>query len=76
MAYLFSPIQFIPTFILVIGQLDDLLALFLGTKLIRKLTPKNVLAECEAHARSTVVVQRLEVEAPAMAGRPSGMPAA
>lgn len=47
-AYLVSPIQLIPTFIPVIGQMDDLLVLFLGMKLLRKLTPAEILAECEA----------------------------
>jgi uncharacterized membrane protein YkvA (DUF1232 family) len=75
-AYIFSPIQFIPTFIPVIGQLDDLLVLFLGMKLIRRLTPKNVLAECEAQAKSSAVVQSLENEPSVLAGRPSNMPAA
>ena len=49
-AYIFSPIQLIPSFILVIGQLDDLLILFLGTKVVRKFTPDVVLNECEARA--------------------------
>ena len=46
-AYIFSPIQLIPTFLPVIGQLDDLFVLWLGTKLLRRLTPSGVLAECE-----------------------------
>jgi uncharacterized membrane protein YkvA (DUF1232 family) len=51
-AYLLSPIQLIPTFIPVIGQMDDLLVLFLGMKLVRKLTPAEIVAECEAKART------------------------
>ena len=51
-AYIFSPIQLIPTFIPVIGQLDDLCVLWLGTKLLRKLTPRAVLEECEAGVNS------------------------
>jgi uncharacterized membrane protein YkvA (DUF1232 family) len=51
-AYIFSPIQLIPTFIPVIGQLDDLFVLWLGTKLMRKLTPRTVLEECEAGVNS------------------------
>jgi uncharacterized membrane protein YkvA (DUF1232 family) len=31
-AYLISPIQIIPTFIPIVGQMDDLLVLFLGMK--------------------------------------------
>ena len=49
-AYIFSPIQLIPSFIPVIGQLDDLLVLFLGAKLARKFTPVAVLQDCEARA--------------------------
>jgi uncharacterized membrane protein YkvA (DUF1232 family) len=51
-AYIFSPIQLIPTFIPVIGQLDDLFVLWLGSKLLRKLTPRALLEECEARAIS------------------------
>jgi len=50
--YIFSPIQLIPTFIPVIGQLDDLAVLLVGMKLLRRLTPPAVLAECEGHAQS------------------------
>jgi uncharacterized membrane protein YkvA (DUF1232 family) len=52
-AYVFSPIQLIPSFIPVIGQLDDVAVLFVGTKLIRKLTPAAALRECEAQSDST-----------------------
>jgi uncharacterized membrane protein YkvA (DUF1232 family) len=50
--YLLSPIQLIPTFIPVIGQLDDLAVLFVGMKLLRVLTPPHLLEECEARAAS------------------------
>lgn len=56
-AYIFSPIQLIPTFIPVIGQMDDLLALFLGTKVVRKFTKVSVLRECEAKAESASYAQ-------------------
>jgi uncharacterized membrane protein YkvA (DUF1232 family) len=55
-AYIVSPIQLIPTFIPVIGQMDDLAVLFWGMKAIRKWTPPAVLAECEAKARSSTTV--------------------
>ncbi len=51
-AYIFSPIQLIPTFIPVIGQLDDLFVLWLGSKLLQKLTPRALLEECEARVIS------------------------
>lgn len=55
-AYVFSPIQLIPSFIPVIGQLDDLVVLLIGTKLTRKLTPSAALRECEAQSESTFAV--------------------
>jgi uncharacterized membrane protein YkvA (DUF1232 family) len=48
--YLLSPIQLIPSFIPVIGFLDDLLVLFLGAKLLQRITPPDVLLECRKHA--------------------------
>jgi uncharacterized membrane protein YkvA (DUF1232 family) len=54
LGYLLSPIQLIPSFIPVIGQLDDLAILFTGMKLLRILTPKAILAECESRADSSV----------------------
>jgi uncharacterized membrane protein YkvA (DUF1232 family) len=48
--YLLSPIQLIPSFIPVIGFLDDLLVLFLGAKLLQRITPPDVLRECRQHA--------------------------
>jgi len=53
--YLLSPIQLIPSFIPVIGFLDDLVALFLGVALLNKVIPPDVLNECRqlAEARSS-----------------------
>jgi uncharacterized membrane protein YkvA (DUF1232 family) len=56
-AYIFSPIQLIPSFIPVIGQLDDLAVLVIGMKLLRRLTPPFVLAECESKAASPITFQ-------------------
>ena len=55
LGYLLSPIQVIPTFIPVIGQLDDLAVLLIGMKLLRALTPRTVLAECEAETQESFV---------------------
>jgi uncharacterized membrane protein YkvA (DUF1232 family) len=44
--YLFSPIQLIPSYIPVIGFLDDFFVLFVGAKLLQRLIPPDVLAEC------------------------------
>lgn len=49
-AYLLSPVQLIPTIIPVVGQLDDALVVCLAMRLIRRLTPEIVFAECtDAH---------------------------
>ena len=61
-AYIFSPIQLILTFIPVIGQMDDLLVLLLGTKVVRKFTPSALLYECELRAEqgSETQIERWE----------------
>jgi uncharacterized membrane protein YkvA (DUF1232 family) len=51
-AYLLSPIQLIPSFIPVIGQLDDWAVLRLGMKCVRRLVPEDVIAECSQKARA------------------------
>jgi uncharacterized membrane protein YkvA (DUF1232 family) len=56
-AYIFSPIQLIPTFIPVIGQLDDLVVLLVGTKIVRRFTPSALLSECELRAEQGSVMQ-------------------
>jgi len=48
--YLLSPIQLIPSFIPVIGFMDDFLVLFVGVKLLQRITPPDVLLECRQHA--------------------------
>jgi uncharacterized membrane protein YkvA (DUF1232 family) len=53
--YFFSPIQLIPNFIPVIGLADDVLVLLLGAKLLRKITPPELLAECRDLARLSVL---------------------
>jgi uncharacterized membrane protein YkvA (DUF1232 family) len=50
--YVFSPIQLIPNFIPIIGQMDDVLVVSLGIKFLRKYVPQDVLDECEKYAHS------------------------
>jgi uncharacterized membrane protein YkvA (DUF1232 family) len=50
--YLLSPIQLIPSFIPVIGFLDDFLVLILGVKLLKRITPRDVLAQCRGIAKA------------------------
>ena len=68
-SYLLSPIQLIPSFIPVIGLLDDVLVLFLGVKLVRRLIPPDVLAECRELAAVAEMRRKQEIRsAAALAG--------
>ena len=48
--YAFSPIDFIPDFIPVLGYLDDLVLVPLGIALALRLVPTDVMADCRAEA--------------------------
>jgi len=50
--YLLSPIQIIPSFVPVIGFMDDLVVLVVGFKLIRKTISPDVLKECRERAEA------------------------
>ena len=63
--YLLSPVQLIPSFIPLIGFLDDFLILFLGAKVVRKLTPPNVLAECDELADAAETRRKEEIRSTA-----------
>ena len=60
--YLFSPIQLIPSFLPILGQMDDLLVLYLGIRMVRKFAPEVVLNQCEALAEgaSSAEIDRWE----------------
>ena len=66
-AYLVSPLQLIPSFIPVIGQMDDVAVLYCGMKMIRRWVPVELIAECELKARASEMVQRLRVGRPGVA---------
>lgn len=53
-AYAFSPIDLIPDFVPVIGYLDDLILIAIGTALAIRMIPPAVLAECRARARESM----------------------
>jgi uncharacterized membrane protein YkvA (DUF1232 family) len=50
LAYLCSPIQLIPNFIPVLGQMDDLFVIWLSNRLVRRLVNSKVLDECRERA--------------------------
>jgi len=60
-AYLFSPIQLIPSFIPVIGFLDDFLVLLLGIRLLQRITPPDVFIECRALAEAAHISRKEEI---------------
>ncbi|MGB8478485.1 MAG: YkvA family protein [Acidobacteriaceae bacterium] len=49
-AYVASPIQLIPNFIPVIGQLDDVLVIGLSLRLLKRWCPASVLEDCQIDA--------------------------
>jgi uncharacterized membrane protein YkvA (DUF1232 family) len=53
--YVFSPIQLIPNFIPVIGQMDDVLVVSLGIKFLRGCVPLSVLEECQNKSQALVI---------------------
>jgi uncharacterized membrane protein YkvA (DUF1232 family) len=51
--YLLSPIQLIPSFIPIIGFMDDFAVLFFGAKLLHKITPLGVMTECREQVNAS-----------------------
>ena len=60
-AYLFSPVQLIPSFIPVIGFLDDFLVLFVGAKVVQRFTPPDLLKECRELADASELRSKAEI---------------
>jgi uncharacterized membrane protein YkvA (DUF1232 family) len=69
--YVFSPIQVIPSFIPVIGFLDDFLILSIGYKLTHWLVPAPVIRDC--YKRAAVAAKDAEQEVPTAAGKASAI---
>jgi uncharacterized membrane protein YkvA (DUF1232 family) len=63
-AYVLSPIDLLPDFIPVLGQLDDLAIIALAVKLFISLAPPAVVAEHQGNVNST--------SAPGNTGAPAG----
>jgi uncharacterized membrane protein YkvA (DUF1232 family) len=59
--YLFSPIQLIPSYIPVIGFLDDFLVLFVAAKLLQRIIPPEVLGECRELADAAEMRRKQEI---------------
>lgn len=55
--YVFSPIQLIPSFIPVIGWMDDVLVVSAGLRILTKLTPAHIMEDCKA--KSIVMLAKL-----------------
>ena len=55
--YVISPIQLIPNFIPVIGQLDDVFLISLSIKLLKRSTPQAVIDDCQNGRRTPLVPQ-------------------
>src|SRR5260370_23334415 len=53
--YVVSPIQLIPNFIPIIGQLDDVLLIGLSMRLLKRSVPPAVLDQCRTVSRSPLV---------------------
>lgn len=64
-SYLFSPIQLIPSYIPVIGFLDDFLVLFVAAKLLQRLIPPEVFAECRELADTAEIRRKQEIRSTA-----------
>ena len=73
--YVASPIQLIPNFIPVIGQLDDVLVIALSIKLLKRSVPPTVLDECQNGSRPAIVSAMNLPIGPSSALRPEGSPA-
>jgi uncharacterized membrane protein YkvA (DUF1232 family) len=65
--YLFSPIQLIPSYIPVIGFMDDFAVLFIGAKILQRIIPPEVFTECRRLAELAEMRRREEIiSAPAI----------
>jgi uncharacterized membrane protein YkvA (DUF1232 family) len=63
--YLFSPIQLIPSYVPVIGFLDDFFVLFVGAKLLQRFIPPEVLTECRQLAHAAAMRRKEEIRSTA-----------
>lgn len=64
-AYLFSPIQIIPNYIPVIGILDDVLVVFLGARLLKRIAPADILTESRGLADAAEMRKKEQIRSSA-----------
>ncbi|SEM92384.1 YkvA family protein [Lihuaxuella thermophila] len=57
-AYAFSPIDFIPDFIPVLGYLDDIIIVPLGIWLALKMIPEHVISDCAEKAEKLMAQRK------------------
>jgi uncharacterized membrane protein YkvA (DUF1232 family) len=74
-AYVASPIQLIPNFIPVIGQLDDVLVIGLSLRLLKRCCPASVLQEIQKDASAPAATESclpmpVSKDSPAESGPP------
>jgi uncharacterized membrane protein YkvA (DUF1232 family) len=55
--YVVSPIQIIPNFIPIIGQMDDVLVVGLAIKFLKRSVPADVLEDCRKESRARLAQQ-------------------
>ena len=61
-AYAFSPLDLIPDFIPVLGQLDDFILIPLGIFILVKLLPKGVYQEAKEKAKKEINNERPKIK--------------
>ncbi len=59
--YSLSPIDIIPDFIPILGQLDDLVILLISTSIAKRLVPKDILEECKSKADKILGKDRVNI---------------
>ncbi len=63
--YALIPIDFIPDFIPILGQVDDIILIPLGFLLVRKLIPEPVMRECRYEAEQKLASKKQSAPASA-----------